>query len=231
MEELTSEIRFGEERLTAFAVLPPGARRGVVVLHEILGRQPEIDRVARRFAAAGYAAVAPDLYSLGNRVACVADLARASATGEGRPARAVEAARDWLAARAGLERGAIGLVGVCITGGFVLAMGSGWPVVSSNYGVPPRPEKLRGIGAAIVCYGGRDRLFVRHADPLREALAAAGVPSEVHVFPTVGHSFLTDGDHPVLYAITRPLMGIRPDPAVAEEAWARILAFFDRHLP
>jgi dienelactone hydrolase len=36
-----------------FAVLPPSARRGVVVIHEIFGRQPEIDDVARRFANNG----------------------------------------------------------------------------------------------------------------------------------------------------------------------------------
>jgi carboxymethylenebutenolidase len=161
----------------------------------------------------------------------VRDLARAAATGEGRPARAVAAARQWLAGRAGIDAGRVGLVGLCITGGFALAIGAGWPVVSSSYGLPPPAEKLRGIGAAIVCYGGRDRLFARHAAPLREALAAAGVPSEVHVFPTVGHSFLTDGRHPVLFALGRPLMAIRHDPAVAEEAWAKIFAFFDRHLP
>ncbi len=34
-----------------YAILPPEARRGVVVLHEIFGRQPEIDRVVQRFAA------------------------------------------------------------------------------------------------------------------------------------------------------------------------------------
>jgi carboxymethylenebutenolidase len=56
------------------------------------------------------------------------------------------------------------------------------------------------------------------------------VPREIHVYPTVGHSFLTDGDHPVAIALTRPLMHIRYDPEVAEDAWGKILGFFDRHL-
>ncbi len=216
--------------LAAIAELPAGARRGVVILHELLGRQPEIDRVVARLAAAGYAAVAPDLYSQGPRLACVRDLLRAAATGEGRPARAVLAARRWLCGAAGLDEQRVGLIGLCIGGGFALSVGRGWPVVSANYGAMPPAERLPGIGAAIVCYGGRDRIFARNAEPLRKLLEAAGVPSEVHVFPTVGHSFLTDGHHPVLFSLGRPILGVGYDPVVAEAAWARILDFFDHHL-
>ena len=60
--------------------------------------------------------------------------------------------------------------------------------------------------------------------------AAIGVPVEIQHYPTVGHSFLTDGDHPFSQALTWPLMHIRYDPAVAEEAWAKILDFFARSL-
>ena len=49
-------------------------------------------------------------------------------------------------------------------------------------------------------------------------------------FDDTGHSFLTDGDHPILSALVRPIMNVRYDPAVAEEAWSRIFAFFERHL-
>jgi len=52
------EIEAGR-RLGAYAALPAGATRGAVVLHEMFGRQPEIDRVVDRFAARGYAAIEP----------------------------------------------------------------------------------------------------------------------------------------------------------------------------
>jgi carboxymethylenebutenolidase len=89
---------------------------------------------------------------------------------------------------------------------------------------------MRGSAPVIACYGGRDRVFARAAAPLRRDLAVLGVESEVHVFPTVGHSFLTDGDHPKKSMLTRPLLQVRYDPAVAETAWRRIFDFFDRHL-
>jgi len=53
-----------------FAILPSEAPRGIVVLYEIFGRQPEIDRVVERFADAGYAAVAPDLFHGRGVMAC-----------------------------------------------------------------------------------------------------------------------------------------------------------------
>jgi carboxymethylenebutenolidase len=227
----TISFPVGGRGLPAYAARPAGARRGAVVLHEILGRQPEIDRVVERFARSGYAAVAPDLYADGPTLACVRRLMLASATGEGRPVEVVRAARRWLCETTGLPEGSVGLIGLCLTGGLVLAMGHGWGAVSTNYGAPPRPARLAGLPPVIACYGGRDRLFAHFAPRLEKNLAAAGVPAEVHTFPTVGHSFLTDGDHPVAAFLGRPLFQIRYDPAVAEEAWSRIFAFLERHLP
>src|SRR4051794_17018238 len=45
-----------------YASIPDRPRRGMVVIHEAFGPQPEIDRVVDRFAAAGYAAMAPVLF-------------------------------------------------------------------------------------------------------------------------------------------------------------------------
>ncbi len=39
----------GDPTAPGYAALPPGATRAVVVIHEIFGRQPEIDRVVDRF--------------------------------------------------------------------------------------------------------------------------------------------------------------------------------------
>ncbi len=220
----------GAQPLPAYAALPAGATRGVVVLHEILGRQPEIDRVVDRFAARGYAAVAPDLFAHGPRLACVVRLFRASMTGEGRPARDVERARRWLCAEAGLAPSKVGLVGFCLTGGFVLAIGRGWPAISTNYGQLPPAALLKGLGPTIGCYGARDRIFGGLAPKLEAALRRDGTPVETHTYPSVGHSFLTDGRHPVAAALTSPFFHVRWDPEVAEDAWAHIMRFFDDHL-
>ena len=61
----------------AVAILPPGAQRGVVVIHEMFGPTPEIARVVEKFAAAGYAAIAPNLFHRG-RAACMVSVVRSA---------------------------------------------------------------------------------------------------------------------------------------------------------
>jgi carboxymethylenebutenolidase len=53
--------------LHAYLAAPEGAGPwpALIVIHEIWGLVPHIEDVARRFAGAGYAALAPDLYSRG----------------------------------------------------------------------------------------------------------------------------------------------------------------------
>jgi carboxymethylenebutenolidase len=210
---------------------PAEPKRGVVVIHEILGRQPEIDRVVDRFAAAGYAAVGPDLFHASSKIGCIRRSLATIASGEGQMADGIFAAQKWLCERAGLEPSRVGVIGFCLGGGLALAVGREFGVVSSNYGDLPPVDVLRQSPPIIACYGGRDRMFRRNAAGLRERMQVVGRECEVHTFPTVGHSFLTDGDHPFLAALTRPLMQIRYDAAVAEDAWQKILAFFERTLP
>lgn len=220
----------GDPASPAYARIPPDARRGMVVIHEIFGPMPEIRRVVDRFAAAGYAAVAPDLFFQG-RLACVRRIVGALRSGADIPAiRQAGRARDWLCAQAGLSADRVGIIGFCIGGGFALLAGPGFAAVSTNYGDIPATAAMRGIGPVIGCYGGRDRIFRGNAALLRDRLAPLGVTPEVHMFPTVGHSFLTDGDHPVARVLLRPVMPIDHDAAIAEDAWARIFAFFDRQL-
>ena len=212
----------------AWAAFPEGATRGVVVVHEITGRQPEIDLVVERFAAAGYAGVAPDLFAQGF-VRCVARAIRDSGTGKGPQFDQLRRARAWLAERAGIAESRVGIVGFCLGGGFALAAGPGWGPVSANYGFVPTDEALAAGGPVIACYGGKDRMMRNEPPKLRERLDAVGREGEVHVFPSVGHSFLTEGSH--WWSGMARRFDIGHDAVVAEEAWARILAFFDERLP
>lgn len=214
----------------AYAVLPGEVARGVVVLHEVFGRQPEIDAVVRRFGQAGYAAVAPDLFHGAPRLVCIWQALRAVASGQGTQIEQILLARRWLSEHAGIDAKRIGVIGFCMGGGFALAVGRGWGAVSTNYGDVPPAGVMRDIGPVIGCYGGRDRIFGKTGDRLRERLRPLGVEPEVHVYPEVGHSFLTNGHHPIAGALTQPFFHIDYNPAVAEDAWGKILAFFDQHL-
>jgi len=243
MKRLEVTIPAGEDApaLPAFAIVPDGATRGAVVIHEIFGRRPEIDRVVERFAAAGYAAVAPDLFHKG-RFACLRDVFRAmssresrdtvsrrsTSSGDGVCVRQGRNARAWLCAEAGIDASRVGLIGFCFGGGYALMAGAGWGAVSANYGHAPSAERMRGIGPVIGCYGSRDRTLKKGAEELREKLRTVGQDqSEVHVFDA-GHSFLTDGDPHWLGKLMPLGLGSYPD--AREDGWRRIMGFFDRHL-
>lgn len=215
----------------AYASLPAAAERGVVVIHELFGRQPEIDRVVDRFGAAGYAAVGPDLFAGRSKPACIRRALATIASGEGLFAEQLAEAKRWLSDEAKLDEQRIGVIGFCIGGGLALAVGRRFAAVSSNYGDLPPDELLRESPPIIACYGGRDHIFRRNGERLRERLRVLGhVEPEVHSYPAVGHSFLTDGRHPIAAALSWPLFHVRYDPAVAEHAWEKILGFFDRTL-
>jgi len=222
--------RVGHPNMPAYASIPEQADRGVVVLHEVHGRQPEIDRVVERFARAGYAAVEPDLFAEGSKLRCIRRALATIASGTGPMAERIEDTRHWLCEHTGLEDHRVGVIGFCLGGGLALAVGRNYAGVSSNYGYLPPDEILRESPPVIACYGGRDRIFARKDKQLRRRMTALGKEVETHVFPSVGHSFLTDGHHPVANALSYPLLQIRWDPEVAEEGWGRIMEFFDRTL-
>src|SRR5690606_643579 len=151
--------------------------------------------------------------------ACIRRALSTISSGEGELAEQLDEARRWLAREAKLDEQRIGVIGFCIGGGLALAVGRRFSAVSSNYGDLPPDEVLRGSPPIIACYGGRDRVFRHNGDRLRERMRVLGeAEPEVHGYPSVGHSFLTDGHHPVAVALTWPMFHIRYDPAVAEDA-------------
>lgn len=227
-------------RLRALAALPAGRAPaagwpGVVVLHEGFGRASEIAEVGERFAERGYAAVVPDLFSHGRRLACMFRLLRDSVTGRtGRATADVEATRSWLAEQEEVDDARMGVIGFSMGGGFALAYAAtdppGLRAASVNYGaVPGDRGRLAGVCPVVGSYGGRDRLFAAHGRRLAEHLAALGVPNDVRVYPAAGHSFMTAGRHPVGRLVFFPLR-LGHEPSAASDAWARVFAFFDQHV-
>jgi carboxymethylenebutenolidase len=218
------------------AVARPGAggsRSGVVVIHEVFGDQPEMRAVCDRFAARGYVAVMPDLFSAGGRRAIC--LARAmTELSSGRPGRVtgyIEAARAWLAAQTDVDGEPIAVIGFCMGGGFALLYLAGVRVAAVNYGqVPKQPAALRGACPIVASYGARDRVVGRRgATRLRHHLEQLGIEHDVKLYPEAGHCFMTDGHHPLGKLIYLPLrIGYVHD--AAEDAWQRVFEFFDSHL-
>jgi carboxymethylenebutenolidase len=219
-----------------FAAGGTGPHPGVVVLHESFGLNDDIRRLAARFAAEGYAALAPDLYSHGTRIVClsrvIVDMVRG---GISREIEDIHAVRRALAARAEVEADRIAVAGFCQGGGFALVAAAtpGFSAAAVNYGVVPSDgSQLDGVCPVVASYGGRDRLVgAGMAERLERHLAALGVPHDVKTYDGAGHSFFSavDGWQGLLARIPSPLAVGYNEPA-AEDGWKRMLDFFADHV-
>lgn len=209
------------------------------MLHEAQGLNDEMRRIGRRFADAGYVALVPDfLAGLGPMPFCLARFFRNVGRGNTtRPYRQLDAACDWVGARADVDGTRIGVAGFCVGGGFAMlwAAGSNRPAVrvaAPFYGpVPENAEaRLAGLCPTVASYGGRDRMFRDMPDRLERTLTGLGVEHDIKVYPEAGHSFMTRIDGPLGWIGRRLPMHAGYHEPSAEDAWARVLAFFERQL-
>lgn len=206
-----------------FAAPPgPGPHPGVVVIHEIYGLNDNIRDIADRFASAGYAALAVDLFSTGARPVCMARIMNGMLLQplKNGVVRDLRAALDFLGARSEVDAGRLGAIGFCMGGTYALQLacvGAGVKVASLFYGMNPRP--LAAVARACPLVGSYpEKDFTAGAGrKLDTALDGYGVPHDVKVYPGAKHSFFND-------------RGGAHDPAAATDSWQRTLAFFQEHL-
>ncbi|MDH4143943.1 MAG: dienelactone hydrolase family protein [Acidimicrobiia bacterium] len=217
-----------------------GSRGGLIVIHEAFGPVEHIDDLARRFAGAGFDAIAPDLYhrdgapdptDMGSVMAKMFGLADGDAIAD------LEAAAAHLRSLDS-SNGKVGVLGFCSGGRQTLLLACSSSVVDAaapcwggfiDRATPDaettaeRPVKVIDLAGQAHCplyvVGG-----VEDQNPspevLRELgsrLAAAGRPAEVEIFDDAGHAFLAD---------YRP--SYREGPAHA--LWPKLVSFFQAHL-
>jgi carboxymethylenebutenolidase len=220
--------------LKAHLAIPPVAEPpwpGVVVVHESFGLNDDIRQQADRLAAAGYLAVAVDLYSAGGALRCIRSVFRALSRGAGPAFEDIDATRRWLAARDDCT-GRVGVIGFCMGGGFaILTAARGFDASAPNYAHLPKDldGALRGACPMIASYGGKDRTLRGTAAELEDGLRRAGVEHDVKEYPDAGHSFMNRHDLGPGGALLR-VAGIGYHEPSAEDAWGRILRFFEAHL-
>ena len=205
----------------------PEGTVGVLVLQEWWGLVDQITRTCDRFAAAGFTALAPDLYQ-GTAVPLTEPDEAAKhmmALEMGRAATQLSGAVDELLRRTG--RPSIGVVGFCMGGGLALVLACQRPdavaAVVPAYGVIPWPDARPDYSAMTAAVLGHvaelDGSFSPDAAAALEAtLTALGRDASFLVYPGVDHAFFNE-DRPEVY-----------DAVAAGLLWERTVAFLHAQL-
>ena len=81
----------------------------------------------------------------------------------------------------------------------------------------------------VASFGARDPELRGAAPKVKAALERAGVVHDVKEYPGAGHSFMNRMNGGPLNPLLR-VVGIGFHQPSAEDAWGRILRFFDEHL-
>ncbi|MBI5069344.1 MAG: dienelactone hydrolase family protein [Deltaproteobacteria bacterium] len=196
---------------------------GVVVIQEWWGLQGQIKAVCDRLAAAGFHALAPDLFD--GKVIPYHDSAAANATMASLDFRRSTAEEVRGAVRHLAARGAkVGITGFCMGGAVTVIAAAHVPEVSAAvcfYGIPPEgvaaPRDIR------VPFQGHfasldDWCTPAVVDVFEKRLQAAGKTTfEIHRYP--GHHAFMNSERKEVYGAEQ-----------AQLAWDRMLAFFGKHL-
>jgi carboxymethylenebutenolidase len=199
-----------------------GKLPGVVVIHENRGLNPYIEDVARRLAAEGYVAFAPDALTPVGGYPGDEDKARALFAKLDAKKRAEDLVTGAVFLKSHPEcSGRIGAVGFCFGGGVVNMLAVRLPDLAAGvpfYGSQPSAEDAAKIKAPLLIhYAEHDDRINAGWKPFERALKANGTKYEMHVYPGTQHGFHND---------TTP----RYDEGAAKLAWSRTLAFFKEHL-
>ncbi|MFF7987256.1 dienelactone hydrolase family protein [Streptomyces sp. NPDC007901] len=211
------------------------ADRAVIVLQEAFGVNDHIQDIARRYAARGFLALAPDLFHR-NGAGTLAYEQHAEAMpligaiGPDAIVTDVEAVLTHLAEREGVPASRTAVNGFCFGGraAFTAATGIsglGAVVVFYGPGIAAGPhavvDRAKNIDAPLQLHvGSQDPTIpAEQVAAIEGALTAAEADFESHVYDGAGHAFACDA---------RPHMYVEDSAATA---WRRTHAFLDKHLP
>ena len=220
----TREISRDDLKGGGYLALPDGSgpHPGVVVIHEIFGINDNIKDITHRFAGAGYAALAADLFTDRNRALCMARYMTGMLIGSvNRPGIGdLKAALTHLAATPEVDPQRIGAIGFCMGGGFAVAWActdDRLKAIAPFYAANPRPIDVVERACPVVgSYPEKD--FTASAGrALDEALDRSKIDHDIKIYPGARHSFFND-------------RGRAYDKAAAQDSWSRVMSFFGKHL-
>lgn len=228
----TVEFASNGNTASGYLALPEGGSGpGLLVIQEWWGVSQSLKDVCDRLAAAGFVALAPDLYHGELADPEHQEMDRAAelmnALPPDRAGRDMSGAVDYLADHEAVTGDGVGVVGFCMGGmlSLIIAANRGDRIKAAVpfYGFPSGDAEPDWSGLTAVVRGHmaeNDDFFGPEAAGALEAkLRAMGRDVQLTVHPGTGHAFM--GPHNAL--------GTR-DEALAEQLWPQVTAFLHEQL-
>jgi carboxymethylenebutenolidase len=225
--EQVVSFKSGTETAPGLLATPEGKGPfpAVIVIPEWWGLDDWVKDQARALAREGYVALAVDLYH--GKVTKDPEVAHQLMSGlpEDRALRDLQGAHAYLQSRADVKKGQIGVIGWCMGGKYALALATrvpGLKAAVAYYGAPPAdPAAIARIKAPVLGnYGGDDKgPSPEQVKAFEAAMKKAGKPVDIKIYPGAPHAFANPNN---------PWKGYREE--AAKDAWARTLAFLNKHL-
>jgi carboxymethylenebutenolidase len=217
----------GETKVTGYLSAPQaeGKFPAVIVIHENRGLNDHTRDVARRFAAEGFVALAPDLLSRRGGTASMAspDKAReAIGTVSAEEATAdLEAGLAFLNGHPKVNAGQLASIGFCWGGArsFLLAAESELlKTAVVFYGSAPSAEKIAQVRCPVLgIYGETDERITSKVPEVATLMRDNNKSFEYRIYAGAGHAFFND-------------TGERYNAEAAKDAWTTTLRFLRTHL-
>jgi carboxymethylenebutenolidase len=212
-------------KMRGYLVSPkgPGPFPAVLVVHENRGLNPHIEDVARRAAADGFVALAPDgLYPIGGYPGNDDDgKVMQKSLNKGKLRTDMLNSAKHLKAHS-QSTGKLGAVGFCYGGAVInflaVELGADLQAGVPFYGRAPKSEDVSNIKAAmLINNAGNDKRVNATRPGYEAALKANGVSYEMHTYPGTRHGFHNNSTK-------------RYNEEAAKLAWQRSIAHFKKHL-
>jgi len=220
------QVPAADTNLIGYLARPSHAEKSTVILvcHENRGLTPHIQDVTRRFAKAGYVALAMDLLSRNGGSAAVGESNVPGILGNIQPEQFVEDFKSgwrYLKGQPFADADRVGMNGFCFGGGVTWQVAVHMPELLAAvpyYGPPPDPSDVLNIKAAVLAfYGGLDNRINSSIPTIEGAMKTNHKIYEKVIYPNADHAFNND-------------TGARYKPVAAKDAWQRTLAWFDKYV-
>ncbi|MBI4377335.1 MAG: dienelactone hydrolase family protein [Elusimicrobia bacterium] len=212
-------------RLGYEAVPRSGKGPAVIVIQEWWGLVPHIQEVCDRLAAEGFLALAPDLYH-GKSTKSPDEAGRMMmALNIEQAAQDLGRAVEHLLAHPNASGKKVGVMGFCMGGQLALYAAARFPsqigACVDFYGIHPNVKAdWSSIRCPVLGFFAEKDQFVgpNVAVELESQLKSKGVKTEFKIFPGADHAFFNDSRPEVF------------DKAAAQQAWKRLLGYFQEQL-